>query len=113
MLLELTEVEKTNTTHYTIYSQCLVLLHPQLPIQPKPSRAMIMLGTYYYFKGRLLEGHVCISQATRFAVALGIHQLNSRIYRDKKPNEIKGVFGTERWCPRDSIELGEAINVWW
>lgn len=76
-------------------------------------QAMIMLGTYYYFKGRLLEGHVCISQATRFAVALGIHQLNSRIYRDKKPNEIKGVFGTERWCPRDSIELGEAINVWW
>lgn len=73
-----------------------------------------MLGAYYYFKGRLLEGHVHTSQATRFAVALGVHQLNSRIFHpDKVANKVNQVSGTERWYPRDSVELGEAINVWW
>lgn len=75
---------------------------------------MVMLGVYYYFKGRLLEGHVHTSHATRFAVALGVHQLNSRIFRqDLTTHQAKRTYGIERWCPRDSIELGEAINVWW
>lgn len=77
---------------------------------------MLMLGLYYYFKGRLLEGHVHTAHATRFAIALGMHKLKSRIFRpDRTPANVKQVFSIapERWSPRDSVELGEAINLWW
>lgn len=76
-------------------------------------QAMVMLGMYFYFKGRLLEGHVYLSQAARFAVTLGIHRLNSRIFQpDRTPTE-ESVSRVKRWHPRDAVELGEAINLWW
>lgn len=76
---------------------------------------MIMLGQYFYFKCRILEGHVYLSQATRFAVALGVHQLDSRNLHHRFA-KVKGSardFGVERWMARDRVELEEAINVWW
>ncbi|KAF8758736.1 GAL4-like Zn(II)2Cys6 (or C6 zinc) binuclear cluster DNA-binding domain [Rhizoctonia solani] len=77
-------------------------------------QAMSMFGLYYYFKGRLLEGHVHTAHATRLAVALGLHKLNSRIFHPGYGAPIsKQPFGVTRWRPRDSIELGEAINLWW
>ncbi|KAJ1309500.1 hypothetical protein OPQ81_006275 [Rhizoctonia solani] len=77
-------------------------------------QAMVMLGQWFYLKGRLLEGYVYATRATRLAVALGLHELDSRIY-DHYVGTNQGSSRTvvERWRPRDSIELGEAINLWW
>ncbi|KAF8710650.1 hypothetical protein RHS03_02449, partial [Rhizoctonia solani] len=53
-------------------------------------QAMIMLGQWFYLKGRLLEGYVYVTRATRL--------LGRRV---------------KRWTPKDSVEIGEAINLWW
>ncbi|KAG9100966.1 hypothetical protein FRC06_003481 [Ceratobasidium sp. 370] len=75
---------------------------------------MFTLGQYYYIKGRVLEGHVQCSSATRFAVALGLHKIDSRIFRDDYTSETgQRALNTRLWRPRDPIELGEAINLWW
>ncbi|CAE6435030.1 unnamed protein product [Rhizoctonia solani] len=77
-------------------------------------QAMVMLGQWFYLKGRLLEGHVYIARATRFVVALGIHALDSRIYgRYVVMSQGTTRRSVERWRPRDAIELGEAINLCW
>jgi hypothetical protein len=77
-------------------------------------RAMVMVGQWFYLKNRLLEGHLLLVRATRFAVALGLHELESCVYghyvaRNMTPSRRK----LERWSPRDPVELGEAINLWW
>jgi hypothetical protein len=78
------------------------------------NRAMSMVGLYYYFKGRLLEGHVHTAHATQFALALGIHRLDSRIFRrERAAKKAEQMFEVKHWRPRDPIELGEAINLWW
>lgn len=75
---------------------------------------MCLLALYYLFKGRLLEGHFHASSAVRFGVAMGFHQLNSRIFRPTVlDRQQKSVIGVHRWQPSDAVELGEAINVWW
>ncbi|KAH7334931.1 hypothetical protein B0J17DRAFT_672136 [Rhizoctonia solani] len=74
--------------------------------------AMSLFGLYYYFKGRLLEGYVHTSQATRFAMTLGLHRLCSRIFRERSSTTI-GQALVEPWHPVDQQELAEAINVWW
>ncbi|CEL51527.1 hypothetical protein RSOLAG1IB_00062 [Rhizoctonia solani AG-1 IB] len=77
-------------------------------------QAMSMFGLYYYFKGRLLEGHVHTAHTTRLAVALGLHKLNSRIFRPApEVSASKQPLGIQRWHPRNPVELGEAINLWW
>ncbi|CAE6433835.1 unnamed protein product [Rhizoctonia solani] len=77
-------------------------------------QAMIMLGQWFYLKGRLLEGYVYTVRATRYAVALGLHELDSRIYGHYLAVNT-GSLGrkVKRWIPQDSMELGEAINLWW
>ncbi|CAE6426487.1 unnamed protein product [Rhizoctonia solani] len=76
--------------------------------------AMFLFGFYYYFKGRLLEGHVHTSQATRFAMALGLHRLHSRVFRESsRPSRTASRLLVEPWYPIDQHELAEAINVWW
>ncbi|EUC62558.1 fungal specific transcription factor domain protein, partial [Rhizoctonia solani AG-3 Rhs1AP] len=57
-------------------------------------QAMVMLGQWFYFKCRLLEGYVYMTRAMH-------HKL-------KPPRR-----GAGRWSPRDPVELGEAINLWW
>lgn len=77
-------------------------------------RAMCLLAQYYLFKGRILEGCYHSSSATRFAVTMGFHQLNSRmIHHVPSVMQHRSVMGMKRWQPSDEIELGEAINVWW
>ncbi|CUA69997.1 hypothetical protein RSOLAG22IIIB_08839 [Rhizoctonia solani] len=77
-------------------------------------QAMIMLGQWFYLKSRLLEGYVYVTRATQFAVALGLHELDSRIYGHYVvTNRESSHKGVERWRPRDPVELGEAINLWW
>ena len=75
---------------------------------------MLILSQYYYFKSRMLEGHVYTNSTIQFAIAMGIHRLESRrigdytVVADSKPRLKRG-----RWQPRNSIELGEAINLLW
>ncbi|KAH7334939.1 hypothetical protein B0J17DRAFT_630893 [Rhizoctonia solani] len=79
-------------------------------------QAMLILSQYYFFKSRMLEGHVYTNSTIRFAVAMGIHQLESRMidYYTSAVNPKSGrVRRRERWWPRDPIELGEAINLLW
>ncbi|CAE6449060.1 unnamed protein product [Rhizoctonia solani] len=76
--------------------------------------AMSLLGLYYYIKGRLLEGYFHTGQATRFAMALGLHRLHSRTFREEsRPNSASRHLLVEPWRPVDQYELAEAINVWW
>ncbi|KAJ1306220.1 hypothetical protein OPQ81_010928 [Rhizoctonia solani] len=76
--------------------------------------AMSLFGFYYYFKGRLLEGYVYTGQATQFAMALGMHRLQSRIFREMPTsNSAPNRVLVESWHPADQQELAEAINVWW
>ncbi|CEL56518.1 hypothetical protein RSOLAG1IB_07867 [Rhizoctonia solani AG-1 IB] len=77
-------------------------------------QAMLILSQYYYFKSRMLEAHVNTNSTVQFAVAMGIHRLNSRLLDHYTTTAFpKPGFGRERWRPRDSIELGEAINLLW
>ncbi|CAE6490257.1 unnamed protein product [Rhizoctonia solani] len=77
-------------------------------------QAMVLLGQWFYFKCRLLEGYVHMTRAMQIAVALGIHELDSRIYSHYIATKRKPPRrGIERWSPRNPIELGEAINLWW
>ncbi|KEP50714.1 fungal specific transcription factor domain protein [Rhizoctonia solani 123E] len=77
-------------------------------------QAMVMLGQWFYFKCRLLEGYVYMTRAMQFAVALGLHELDSRIYGHYVVTNWKlPRRGAGRWSPRDPVELGEAINLWW
>ncbi|CAE6487981.1 unnamed protein product, partial [Rhizoctonia solani] len=77
-------------------------------------QAMVLLGQWFYFKCRLLEGYVYMTRAMQIAVALGIHELDSRSYSHYiVTNQKPPRRGIERWSPRNPIELGEAINLWW
>ncbi|CAE6490730.1 unnamed protein product [Rhizoctonia solani] len=76
-------------------------------------QAMLILSQYYYFKSRMLEAHVNTNSTIQFAIAMGIHRLNSRILDHYTAIPPKSGFGREPWRPRDSIELGEAINILW
>ncbi|CAE6480842.1 unnamed protein product [Rhizoctonia solani] len=77
-------------------------------------QAMLILSQYYFFKSRMLEGHFYTNSTIQFAIAMGIHRLESRMIgdytaaADAKPRLKRG-----RWQPQDSIELGEAINLLW
>ncbi|QRW12768.1 Fungal specific transcription factor domain [Ceratobasidium sp. AG-Ba] len=77
-------------------------------------QAMCMVGLYYYIKGRLLEGHHHCTSAIRFAVSLGLNQISSRTFKPNSPaRKFKRLFESDQWRPRDPVELGEAINLWW
>ncbi|CAE6384175.1 unnamed protein product [Rhizoctonia solani] len=77
-------------------------------------QAMLILSQYYYFKSRMLEAHVNTNSTVQFAVAMGIHRLNSRSL-DHYTTTVspQSGLGRERWRPQDVIELGEAINLLW
>ncbi|KAB5591600.1 transcriptional regulatory protein [Ceratobasidium theobromae] len=76
------------------------------------NRAMSLLGQWFYFQSRMLEAQFHIAQAMRFAIAMGFHRLNSRILDHYTiPRDAPQVSGVEPWKPRDSTELGEAINA--
>jgi hypothetical protein len=104
-----------DTTLCIIYSQPSLLVDYTLSTYPRcPGRAMTLLGQWFHLKGRMLEGQIHNIHAIRFAVALGLHRLNSRIYHHYiTVTHGKPVTGLERWRPRDPVELGEGINVWW
>ncbi|KDQ11068.1 hypothetical protein BOTBODRAFT_57612 [Botryobasidium botryosum FD-172 SS1] len=68
-------------------------------------RGSALLGLYYYWTGRNIEGHHYLSGTMRFALACGLHEITSL---DAGPQP-----GSLLPPPRDLIELGERINLFW
>jgi len=71
-----------------------------------------LLARYYSFKGRLLEAHSLSATTSRFAYALGLHKIPSRVWKnsgggDNHPQQALLPH------PKDPIELGERINAFW
>lgn len=74
--------------------------------------ASSLLARYYAFKGRLVETQACSGTNARFAYALGLHKIPSRIWKHNASN-AHSSYATLLPPPKDSIELGERINAFW
>ncbi|KAG8888812.1 hypothetical protein FRB98_006708 [Tulasnella sp. 332] len=82
-------------------------------------QASCLLAWYFFFKGRLLEGHYHASAAARFAISCGLHLLKV------KPEGTQGtlaffnpsapVAGDRNILPppEDTIAVGERVNLFW
>ncbi|KDQ21138.1 hypothetical protein BOTBODRAFT_193357 [Botryobasidium botryosum FD-172 SS1] len=69
-------------------------------------RASALVGSFFYFKGRLLEGHSYVSTAVRFGMALGLHEITSLNLSAQAPNPLLAPA-------EDIIELGDRISTFW
>lgn len=84
-------------------------------------QASCLLATYFFGKGRLLEGYYHASSASRLAVGLGLHQIRSQEFRnivgEGGPDDVStwnnAVTGGILPVPDDAIELGERILAFW
>lgn len=81
-------------------------------------QASCLLAWYFYFKGRLLEGHYHASAAARFAMSCGLHLLKVKadgvqgtltFYYPSPGNGDRSILPQ----PEDSIALAERINLFW
>ncbi|KDQ16049.1 hypothetical protein BOTBODRAFT_31130 [Botryobasidium botryosum FD-172 SS1] len=66
-------------------------------------RAYALMAMYYYFKGRLIEGHFHASAAMSFAMACGLHKITPQ--NPSNPSLLNP--------PKDDIELGDRIHTFW
>ncbi|KDQ11069.1 hypothetical protein BOTBODRAFT_465038 [Botryobasidium botryosum FD-172 SS1] len=67
-------------------------------------RASALLGMYYYWAGRNIEGHHYLSGTMRFALACGLHEITSL---------ETATTGSLLSPARDLVEVGERINLFW
>ncbi|KDQ21140.1 hypothetical protein BOTBODRAFT_49840 [Botryobasidium botryosum FD-172 SS1] len=67
-------------------------------------RAEALLGCYYYVKARGVEAHSLISATIRFAMACQLHEINPDMNTNQNPLLAP---------PRDLIELGDRIYLFW
>ncbi|KAG9010222.1 hypothetical protein FRB90_007970 [Tulasnella sp. 427] len=81
-------------------------------------QASCLLAWYFFFKGRLLEGHYHASAAARFAMSCGLHLLKVKadgvqgtltFYYPSPGNGERSILPQ----PEDSIALAERINLFW
>ncbi|KAG8967274.1 hypothetical protein FRC05_002120 [Tulasnella sp. 425] len=81
-------------------------------------QASCLLAWYFFFKGRLLEGHYHASAAARFAMSCGLHLLKVKadgvqgtltFYYPSPGNGDRSILPQ----PEDSIALAERINLFW
>jgi hypothetical protein len=90
-------------------------------------QAEVLLALYFYCEGRMLEGRYHASAAMSAAVSWKMHEdvatHSSHRVRSSRPGTI-GVGASmaglaltanepDRQGPRDALELGERINVFW
>lgn len=75
-------------------------------------QASCLLATWFFGKGRLLEGYYHASSAGRLAIGLGLHQIRSDAF---PPILIPGVEESEGILPAatSKLELGERILAFW
>ncbi|KAH7340148.1 hypothetical protein B0J17DRAFT_650102 [Rhizoctonia solani] len=94
-------------------------------------RASLLLSFHYFVNGRLLEGHQLSSTTARFAIACGMHQMDSaRWHPQSEYGYIDTVEDTTHACnedttrtineelhmlprPRDNTERNEYIHTFW
>lgn len=78
------------------------------------TQAEILLCTYFFRKGRILEGKYHLSAAVSLATCAGLHQLRSASGSGSSftPN-LMGIGGPMLPEPKDLIDEGERINAFW
>ncbi|KAH8107326.1 hypothetical protein DFH11DRAFT_1863409 [Phellopilus nigrolimitatus] len=81
-------------------------------------QAEILLAQYFFSLGRLLEGRYHANAAVTLSVSCGLHRISrspgpalSRISFGSSANLGIGLF--ELAAPRDALELGERVRVFW
>lgn len=73
------------------------------------TQAEILLSTYFFRKGRILEGKYHLSAAVSLATCAGLHKLRSGSFT---PN-LMGIGGPSLPEPTDMVDEGERINAFW
>lgn len=83
-------------------------------------QASSLLAVYFFAKARLLEGYYHSSSAARLAVALGLHQIRTPVWRPQQGAQYGGAAwnGSPSTSvplppPHDAVELGERILAFW
>lgn len=92
-------------------------------------QAASLVSVYLYAKGRVLEGYYLSCANARFAVGCGMHQMRSVTWNSSGSSAVGGRGGGEDVdmeeyeqdsstmplleSPRDPVELGERIHIWW
>ncbi|KAK1230850.1 hypothetical protein PQX77_006048 [Marasmius sp. AFHP31] len=67
-------------------------------------QAEVLLSTYFFDIGRVVEGQYHLSTAVSLAIGIGLHQIRSA---------RAGRTATTLPPPRDPVEEGERINAFW
>jgi hypothetical protein len=94
-------------------------------------QAASLVAVYLYAKGRVLEGYYLACANARFAMGCGMHKVSSPVWgiggvtnplnagvggaAEKGGDEDASGVNTMPLLeePRDPIELGERIHIWW
>ncbi|KDQ11096.1 hypothetical protein BOTBODRAFT_35632 [Botryobasidium botryosum FD-172 SS1] len=64
-----------------------------------------LVAMYHYYTGNLLEGNSSLSGIMLFAMGMGLHQISSLKLASPESSFLPP--------PRDMVELGERINMFW
>ncbi|KAG8903751.1 hypothetical protein FRB99_002809 [Tulasnella sp. 403] len=77
-------------------------------------KASVILTTYMYTRGRLIEGYHHVSSAARLAVSCGLHRIQSPVFQPNVP-QPRGSSShiTLLDPPRSQMELFDRISTFW
>lgn len=81
-------------------------------------QAEVLLAQYFYSLGRFLEGQYHANAAVSLALSSGLHRIYPRptstaSASDNNSSSSSGSGLFDLTPPRDAIELGERVNVFW
>ncbi|KDQ07181.1 hypothetical protein BOTBODRAFT_615635 [Botryobasidium botryosum FD-172 SS1] len=68
--------------------------------------ASALTGCFYYMKARIIEAHHCMSTAIRFAMACGLHRIDTY---DLCSSHLSPILAP----PESLIDLGDRIYMFW
>ncbi|KAJ3864869.1 Zn(2)-Cys(6) binuclear cluster domain-containing protein [Lentinula novae-zelandiae] len=77
------------------------------------TQAEILLSTYFFRTGRILEGKYHLSAAVSLATCANLHKLRSGLSMGPFVPSVMGMDGHSLPDPKDFIEEGERINAFW
>ncbi|KII91885.1 hypothetical protein PLICRDRAFT_38761 [Plicaturopsis crispa FD-325 SS-3] len=81
-------------------------------------QAEVLLAQYFFWDGRFLEGKYHSSAAAALAFSCGLHKIRSDLPEEARTGgsvsiDLLGNSDFELPPPRDAVEEGERINVFW